>query len=102
MLKKDMWTFISLIKYLVETRQLKPTQKFQEPFAIVLSKHDEHRQILDAESFIKKYAPDFHMNLTLRVKSNKLKFFFCSAVGDLTVDGKPRLPLAPSGIAEVI
>jgi hypothetical protein len=101
-LKEDMWTFISLIKFLVETRKLKSTGKFSEPFAIVISKYDQNKQILDPESYIREHAPDLHMNLSLRTKPGKLKFFFCSAVGDVTLEGKPRLPLAPIGIAEVV
>jgi len=101
-LRDDMWTFISLIKYLVEVRQLKHTQKFTEPFAIVLSKHDEYREILDAETYIRDTVPDFYSALKLRINPNKLGFFFCSAVGDLTAEGKPRLPLAPTGMAEIM
>jgi hypothetical protein len=98
----DMWTFLSLMKYLVKVKGMRYGETFDEKFAIVLSKHDEHRDITDAREYLMTAAPDFYASLEIRVKPHNLEFFLTSAVGDLTPEGDPRLPLSPVGVVEVI
>ena len=98
---EDWWRYYKLMQYLIKVRGLGPTKQLKEPIAVVFTKYDKYRQILsNAEGFARDNFGDLYPMLKRRTKH--LAFFTVSAIGEETPDGKPRLPLAPHGVGEVI
>ena len=97
----DKWHYYQLMRCLLKMKNIGSTGKLKMPIAIVFSKADKYaNQIGNVHRFGREKFGELYSLLERRVKH--FRFFTVAAVATETKDGKPRLPLAPRGIGEVI
>jgi len=104
-LEKDALHYYGFIQKLAAMHKVKGERKIPIPLAVVFTKKDIYKDRFPqyaAEIVVKQVVPQFYQLLYQKFKRNSLGFFFVSSVGDLDPAGKPRPPIIPQGIGEVM
>ncbi|RLG09242.1 hypothetical protein DRN73_10235 [Candidatus Pacearchaeota archaeon] len=98
----ESYDYHAFLQYLVKSKGLKEKEKFQEFFAFVFTKNDEHN-ILNPEEFAREKMKALYHPFTLRIRKDRGRFFTCSSVGRINPrTKKPIVPPEPVGIEEPI